>query len=55
MEIGDAEKWGEGGKNINRTGEFSILQIQCRKLGRPTEKFKKSNCLLNTAQTAMRA
>ena len=28
VEIGDAGKWGEGGENINRTGGFSILQIQ---------------------------
>ena len=62
METGDAGKWGEGGENINRTGGFSsgvragrtltgqgdsaYFRSRCRKLVRPTEKFKKSNCLL---------
>ena len=28
VETEDAGKWGEGGEDMNRTGGFSILQIQ---------------------------
>ena len=47
VEIGDARKWGEGGgRTLTGQGDSANFRSRCRELVRPTEKFKKSDCLL---------